>query len=287
MAGSSGSAGSTGISGTGAGPSNDAGAGGDSPDGGSGGAGALGGISGGIGAAGDTGGGTAGGGGAVGGGGAAGGAGAGGGSGIEEIDYFENGTTTLPPVSGRNGPWYTFNDATAGGKQTPLAQLLTPLTGANARTGSSSSNGFHMTASGFTNYGAGLGADFVNLAAQKVAYDISVYKSIQFYAKIGSGAQSAVKLLLPNVYSDSMGAKCVGTSSSTGTACNDHLFCQFNGLTTAWALYKCDFSALQQGGFGLVQAKPYDLTKSYSMQFSFATTPAVDFWLDDMSFVLK
>jgi hypothetical protein len=215
------------------------------------------------------------------------GGGSSGGPAIELIDDFEDQNFVVLLMNRRNGPWYNVNDGTKAGVQAPLT--IAVLTGtANARPGSTSTAALHTTATGFTSWGAGVGADFVNTGGVKVPYDVSAYKGIRFYAKIGAGTQPGMKLLIPTTYSDPLGGKCNNTASPpAGTACNDHLFCPINSLKATWDVYECDFSDLMQQSFGLPQAK-LDPTSVYGLQFTLATTPlAADFWLDDVAFVLK
>jgi hypothetical protein len=199
---------------------------------------------------------------------------------IELIDDFEDGDLLILPLHKRNGPWYAFHDATVGAVQTFDNKLLGT---SNARAGSMS--GLHMTATGFTDYGAGFGADFVNTAAKKVPYDVSAYKGIRFYAKIAAGTQSSLKVLFPTTYSDPMGNMCSDTV--TGMHCNDHLYYPISSVKATWDVYECDFADLVQQGFGLPQAM-LDPASVYSLQFTFVTKvlPA-DVWIDDVSFVLK
>ncbi|HWZ91469.1 MAG TPA: hypothetical protein VNW92_21555 [Polyangiaceae bacterium] len=200
--------------------------------------------------------------------------------GVELIDDFEDQDLLVLLVNKRNGPWYAFHDATATGVQTFGIGLLT---GTNARPGSTAA--LHMTASGFTDYGAGFGADFVNMQAKKVPYDVSAYSGIRFYAKVASGTQASLKLLIPTTYSDPMGGKC--DDSVALKKCNDHLYYPVTALKTTWDVYECDFSGLIQQGFGLPQAS-LDPTSVYSVQFTLLTKllPA-DIWIDDVAFVLK
>jgi hypothetical protein len=281
--------------GVGAGGSSDAGnagmgEGGDS--GGSGGSSGLGGSSGTAGSGGASNS-QAGTGGALGstagtsvGGAAAGTGGSGGTPGIELIDDFEDQNLVVLLLNGRNGPWYPINAGTKGGVQTMVIAVLTGT--ADARADSSSAAALHMKATGFASWGAGVGVDFVNTATGKMPYDVSAYKGISFYAKIGTGTQPGMKLLIPTIYSDPLGGKCNNTATApAGTACNDHLLCAFNALKATWAVYECDFSNLMQQNFGLPQAK-LDPTSVYGLQFTLATTAlAADFWLDDVAFVLK
>ena len=283
--GSTGRGGSNPAAGASGGSTTDAGAAGvgDGGDNGGGSAG-LGGSSGGH--AGAAGGGVAGTGntGGVGGSGA-GGTGTTGGSGgtsaTEMIDDFEANDLNMQVIStltnGRNGYWYAFHDLPATGSQS--FGIVSDTT----RSGSKFT--LHMSGMGFTGYGAGFGADFVNVSKVKAVYDVSAYKGIRFYAKIATGTQPNLKLLIPTTYSDPMGGKCNDAVAMMG--CNDHLFCAINGLTTAWAVYECDFALLKQGGFGLKQTS-FDPKSVYSVQFSLLTTTlAANIWVDDVAFVLK
>jgi hypothetical protein len=203
---------------------------------------------------------------------------------FELIDDFEDGDGYVIPTHGRNGPWYTFSDATVAGVLSKFAVAL--LTGANARDGSTAAA--HLTASGFNDWGAGVGADLVNVAAAKVAYDVSAYKGVHFYAKVGSGASTALKLLVTTTYSDPSGGKCSDALPATvpSKRCSDHLYAQ-RPIKTTWAAYDVLFTELSQQGFGLAQAK-LDPTSVYSLQFTMpAKLAPIDLWLDDVSFIVK
>ncbi len=200
----------------------------------------------------------------------------------EQIDDFEDQDDFILRLSMRNGPWYVFSDATAG-TLTPLT--IAPLTGADVRPSSNSTAALHLTASGFTDWGAGVGADMVNLSSGKKApYDVSAYRAIRFYAKIASGTTSTVKVLLPNIYSDADGGKCDDTV--TTKRCGDHLFKSVSGLKTTWDVYEVEFSEFTQQPFGLPQPA-FDPTGVYSVQFTLTNKLPVDLWLDDVTFVLQ
>jgi len=202
----------------------------------------------------------------------------------DQIDDFEDQDEFILRLSLRNGPWYVFSDGTTTGTLGKLT--IAPLTGADVRAGSTSTAALRLTASGFTGWGAGVGADMVNQMAKKAPYDISAYRGIRFYAKIGSGTTSTVKVLLPNVYSDADGGKCIDTDSTK--RCGDHLFKSVSGLKTTWDVYEVKFSDFTQQPFGLPQASPFDLTEVYSVQFTLTNkTLPVDLWLDDVTFVPK
>ena len=210
-------------------------------------------------------------------------AGASGGPTGEQIDDFEDQDEFILRLSMRNGPWYVFADATTTGKLGKLT--IAPLTGADLRPNSSSTAALHLTATGFADWGAGVGADMVNLSSGKKApYNVSAYRAIRFYAKIGSGTTATVKVLLPNIYSDADGGKCNDTDPKA--RCGDHLFKSVSGLKTTWDVYEVKFSDFTQQPFGLPQPA-FDPTGVYSVQFTMNNKLAIDLWLDDVTFVLK
>jgi hypothetical protein len=256
-------------------------AGGGSPGGGSAGAsggGAMGGTSGAAGAAGSAG--TSGSAGALAG---AGGAGA---PQYELIDDFEDQDlilsylSSLPAAQRRNGTWYPIQDATLTGISGP-ALVIAPLVG-DTREGFA----LHFTASGFMDWGAGLGADFKKAGTVTNPYDVSAYKGIHFYAKVAAGSQTALKVLIPTTSTDAHGLKCMDTVLNKH--CGDHFLCQINSIKTSWAAYECDFVDLHQQLIPGDLVATFDPTAVYSVQLSLVTkTLGADLWLDDVSFVLK
>ena len=201
----------------------------------------------------------------------------------DQIDDFEDQDNFILRLSMRNGPWYFVADATTTGTVGPT-MTIGPLATADLRTGGTGTAALHLTASGFADWGAGVGADMVNQMAKKLPYDVSAYRSIRFYAKIGSGATSAVKVLFPNVYSDADGGKC--NDQDTTKRCGDHLFKSVSGLKTTWDVYEVKFTDLTQQAFGLPQAS-FDPTGVYSVQFTLANKLPIDIWIDDVTFVPK
>jgi len=204
---------------------------------------------------------------------------------LELIDDFEDGDAVVIPMHGRNGPWYTFSDGTVGGKLSPSPFAVSAL-GSNAH--DDSTVAVHLTATSFTDWGAGVGADLVNTAGKKVAYDVSAYKGVHFYAKIGSGASAGLKLLVTTTYSDPSGGICSDALPATvpSKRCSDHLYFP-KTIKTTWAAYDVLFSDLIQQGFGLPQAT-LDPKSVYSLQFTMpAKLTSVDLWLDDVSFIVK
>ena len=194
------------------------------------------------------------------------------------LDDFEDGDRFVALVSGRNGPWYLIKDATAAGTVDPLA--IVPFGTTDARAGSTSLRGLHLTAKGFTDWGVGVGADMVNQGGAKAVYDVSAYSGVHFYAKIATGTSALLKVLIPTLYSDADGLQCVGAQ------CGDHFYCKVTGLKTTWAEFSCTFASLVQVGFGLKQTK-FDPKSVYSVQFAIPAVNPVDLWLDDVTFIPK
>lgn len=203
---------------------------------------------------------------------------------LESIDDFEDGDSVISLLHGRNGPWYTFSDGTAGGTLGKFT--VAALTGSDAHDDSLAAA--HLTASGFTDWGAGLGADFLNPVTKKLPYDVSAYKGVHFYAKVGSGASTALKVLVITSYSDPSGGICSDAMPATvpSKRCNDHLYAQ-KKVKTSWEAFDVLFTDLIQQGFGLAQPT-LDPKSVYSLQFIMPTniTP-VDLWIDDVSFIVK
>jgi len=201
----------------------------------------------------------------------------------DQIDDFEDQDTFILRLSMRNGPWYVVADATASGTVGPT-MTIGPLAAADLRPGGTGTSALHLTATGFADWGAGVGADMVNQMGKKAPYDVSAYSAVRFYAKIASGSTSTVKVLFPNVYSDADGGKCVDTD--TTKRCGDHLFKSIAGLKTAWDLYEVKFSDVAQQGFGLPQTG-FDAKGVYSVQFTLTNKTPIELWIDDVTFVPK
>lgn len=212
--------------------------------------------------------------------GAAGSAGSGGtGTVASLIDGFEDNDITLEPTNGRSGVWYLFHDATTG-KVGPSPLTCSPLTDAPAALGTTA---LHITASGFTDYGSGLGVDF---RAGKKLYDASAYSGIRFWARVGEGKNTHHRVQIPDVNTDKAGGKCNSAADAPdGAKCDDH-FGIAETFTTTWAQYTIKFDALTQGGWGYPGDPDVKLTKAsvYGIQITAKAKLEVDLWLDEVEF---
>jgi hypothetical protein len=190
------------------------------------------------------------------------------------IDGFEDDNLTLQRSDDRGGQWYLFNDGTAG-KAGPSPLACSPLVGAPAELGRLA---MHVTASGFSAWGSGLGADF---RAGKREYDASAFVGVRFWAKIGQGSTAFHRLQLVDANSDKAGEKCDGTATAPeGQKCGDHFGIDVR-LTTSWTLHEVEFADLDQLGFGL-PAPRVDSARLFGLQFTAAGI--VDLWLDEIAF---
>jgi hypothetical protein len=203
----------------------------------------------------------------------------------EPFDDFEDEDEWLNAAGGRNGTWYVFNDMTVG-TQSP-APMTTPLPVAipDADVGApSSTRVMHMTATGFTTWGSGIGA---NLVTPKDFYDASAYQAITFWAKVGAGAYTKAKLVIPDMSTEPTGGKCnPAAAAPNAEKCNNHFFIEFT-LTTSWRKCRVDFADLRQDPSWGYKAPALDAEGISSVQFTVKHAVTADLWLDDLAFVLK
>jgi expansin (peptidoglycan-binding protein) len=190
------------------------------------------------------------------------------------IDDFEDGNATILSVAGRSGQWTAYNDATAGGTQTPKGSATPAAGGAN-----SSGFALHTTGSGFTSWGAGVQLDFNNTgggASSRMPFNASAYQGVSFYAK-GSGA---VRVELPTLATTDS----AGGGTCTTDCLNSHG--QSITLTADWTLITVPFAKVAQEDWGTPAA--FDASTLLGLAFKVpgsSDAPATfDFWIDDLKF---
>lgn len=192
------------------------------------------------------------------------------------IDDFEDQNLTIEKKGGRDGLWYLFNDGTTGSAG-PSPLVCSPLVDAPAALGS---QGMHITATGFTSWGSGLGADF---RLGRMVYDGSKYSGVRFWARVGAGKNTRHRLQLADGTTDPLGGKCDPASdAAVGEKCADH-FGMDQVFTTTWSQYEVPFSALDQAGWGKGAAE-LDKTTLYGVQIIAQANQQVDLWLDQLEF---
>lgn len=203
------------------------------------------------------------------------------------ISDFERGAA-ISACTGCSGYWYAVNDGT--GTQVPSASSLSnfPLTLDSGACGSLYA--LETTGTGFNEWAA-LGVDLNQRGTNKSSYDASAYSGVAFRARTASGTSSLV-VLVPDVYSDPSGGKCLtGPDAGTGNSCYD-AFKTPNPLTitSQWTDFTVKFSTLQTAGWGLAAPGGHlDASQIYGFQFRLVTTPqialAFDVLFDDVRLV--
>jgi Carbohydrate binding domain (family 11) len=208
---------------------------------------------------------------------------AGSGGGVSDgplLDGFEDNDLLVEQYDGRSGVWYTFDDGTTG-TITPTPLTCTPLTDAPSELGKFA---IHVTATGYSDYGSGLGVDFIS---GKMPYDASRYTGIRFWAKVGAGKNTRHRLQISDSNTDPMGGKCTtGSSAPQGAKCEDHYGKDLT-LTSTWAQYTYAFADLIQLGWGYPpdnNTTKIDSTSLYGLQFKANSKLEVDLWIDQLEF---
>jgi hypothetical protein len=210
----------------------------------------------------------------------AGGAGTGGGGGsagvggtgsIEEllIDDLEDGNHQIA-LMGQVGYWYSYNDGT--GTQTPApVDPFAPVAVNPPIEGSSSTKAIHVRWQGMTAWGGGFGAVFTEDST--VYYDASAYDGITFFARIESGSQTRVDLILAE--RRSLEPAC--------TVCGHHPIYALT-LSTSWQRFYLPFALFQSDGGGDPSFFDLDPSGLYGIQFFRGANQTIDIWVDDLAF---
>jgi hypothetical protein len=267
-----GGGGSGGVSGAGAVGEGGESGGGDGGSSGSGGSsGGNGGSSGGSGGSSGDSGGSSGAGAGSGGGSGVGGGGGGGATGtIEEllIDDLEDGNHQIA-LMGQIGYWYSYNDGT--GAQTPdPADPFAPVTVSPPIDGSSSTKAVHVSWQGFTSWGGGFGVTFTDTST---FYDATTYDGITFWARVESGSETRVDLIVAE--QRSLEPAC--------TVCGHHPTYALT-LTTSWQRFYLPFAVFQSDGGGDPSFLDLDPSGLYGVQFFRGANHTIDLWVDDLAF---
>ncbi|HVJ17067.1 MAG TPA: chitinase [Polyangiaceae bacterium] len=159
--------------------------------------------------------------------------------------------------------WFTTNDATAGGTQTPTGAFkaeLDPLLGYAA----------HTTGTGYTNWGAGLG---INLKGVQGCFDPAQTDGLKFKAK-GTG-----DLIIAAVIAGTVPPENGGTCMSGDLCFDTHKVGV--ALQPEWLQYEINWADLRQAGWGESAAfAPGEL-----LTIQFVVPPhqmPFDFWMDDI-----
>jgi hypothetical protein len=178
---------------------------------------------------------------------------------------------------GRSGGWYAFDDGTVTATRTPSGTPPGfPLEELDVPRGNSTL-AVHISGSGYTNWGGGVGASLVTGGPEEVtSWDMSDYAGISFWAR-GSGTMWAQM---------SMRETRDATQDYPGTCepvlgfnCNDNYAGNAFMLTDTWTEYVIPFATLNQEGWGHPAVFSYNVN---AIEFRWGTDGAFDFWIDDL-----
>jgi Carbohydrate binding domain (family 11) len=192
------------------------------------------------------------------------------------IDDMEEGSGSIIMQGGRSGSWFTYNDGTDGGTQTPTAggSVLPSLIANGGRC--TSKHAMNTFGAGFTGYGAGLGFDLNHPNSMtRMPYDMSPYTGIAFWALGPATGSQTVQVQVPEEATTppAQGGTCM-------TGCNAHYFTTINFPSTGWVQVVIPFASLVQAGFGTQVA--WDPKTVLSVQFVVDPAISFDFWVDDI-----
>jgi hypothetical protein len=201
---------------------------------------------------------------------------------------MDNGKGLIDPTDGRKGRWYTFNDGSAGGMQTPAAQATFTMTliPANAPL---PVPGHTMAAntfgSGFNVWGASMGFDLNNDGITFGSYDASKFKGICLFARVGPNASAGghvIRMRLQDANTSPQGGVCNGSATSGPHQCYDGFGTNL-ALTSNWKMFEFAWSALSQQGWGQL-APAIAQNALYSIDFDAGATDAFDTWIWGIEF---
>ena len=201
---------------------------------------------------------------------------------LDLIDDMEDDDNMILNVEGRSGVWDTFDDSTPGATQLPATgqfemKLLDVAPHQNDRYSA------YTKGSGFTAWGAFM---TVYMKADLSAYDASAFSGLAFYARIGAGTDSTMRVRFVGSDTDPSGGQC-DPNGSVQTACYDHFLQDVTGLSHTWSHYELYFVDFHQTGVGK-QFPSIDLRHMLSLDFLFPGETSgnnFELWVDDLAFI--
>ncbi|HET7543589.1 MAG TPA: hypothetical protein VFK05_27140 [Polyangiaceae bacterium] len=190
------------------------------------------------------------------------------------IDDFEDDNQDAVPEPGREAFWFPLKDDEAStGILVPEKVFLGGVAGG----AHGSAKAAHITASGFSVWGAAFAANISHLEDNiRCPFNASRFSGYRFYAR-GSG-MVYVTLQIPAVVDEQYGGTC---RPSAGDICYDSHGIWIT-LTSDWQAYSFNWSEFRQRGFG--KPAPFNPGTIMGLQFNFEKEQLpVDCWLDDVS----
>jgi hypothetical protein len=191
------------------------------------------------------------------------------------IDNFDDNDGRILMVSGRQGPWHTFNDTSSGNQQPPVGAAFTPQAGGANGTPYAA----HTTGSGYKFGGVGLDLDNATTmpeGMQSQAYNASAYSGIRFWAK-GNG-NLRVEFPQRSFVPTTRGGAC---NESTSTCWNVYGSRSAQGTLslTDWKQVTISFSSLEREDGSKTPA--FDPSQLMGIAFKHEGD-TFDFWIDEV-----
>jgi len=190
------------------------------------------------------------------------------------IDDFEDGNQEAVPEADREAYWFPIKDEeTSKGVLVPEKLFLGGVPGG----AHGSPQAAHITASGFTVWGAAFAANISHLKnGIRCPFNARRFSGYRFFAK-GSGKVWVV-LQIPEVIDEQYGGTC---RPNAGEVCYD-AHGTWITLTPDWQAYSFKWSDFKQRAFG--KQAPFNPGTIMSLQFAFEKeVQPVDAWFDDVS----
>jgi endoglucanase len=189
------------------------------------------------------------------------------------IDDLVDANNQVIVDDGRDGYWYTFVDKVGTTISPPAGRpFILSRGGAHGLQYAAHMLG-KVSSSGAPQYAA-MGFNFTN---PRAAYDASKYTGVSFYAKIGAGSQTRVRLSVPDLNTDPQGHVCTVCSNDFGVELE---------LTDQWQKFAIGFAQMGQlEGWGSPQRDQIDTANVYGMQWGVnAPGASYDVWVSDVRF---
>jgi len=203
---------------------------------------------------------------------------------LELIDDMEDGDALLLYRGGRMSVWYTYHDKTTG-SLTPdegTSVTMEPIPGGRCGV---SNKAIRVTGSGWSDWGAGFGFDlhYDTSLSKETPYDVSAYKGMTFWARIGETSVNTVRFAMGDQWSRPDGGHCDVTLTNGTTASYD-TFGSSVTLTPSWQRFVLLFDHLQQRSFGWPEPMGLETTTAMNVEFAIPpSSPVFDIWIDDIA----
>jgi Carbohydrate binding domain (family 11) len=196
------------------------------------------------------------------------------------IDNFDDGVKGFYG-NGLQGGWYAFVDP-SGGLQDPTGSDIAAAPGGITEPGFA----LHITGSGQTEWGSGLGAIFASRSiGQECLFDASAYDGVTFWMRGSMETEGSVEASREGVVRFKVHEK-DDQPTTVGGNCPGNCFDAHGAnlvVDTCWQQYTFRFADLKQEGWGYPGGE-LDLHALHTLEFGMAQGQKYDLWLDNVSF---